>query len=131
MTQVFGTFAVSGASQTVATFRSDKRVGRVDFQIRNLGTAQIILDVQDATADGAFVDIYSGTKTIKAGGVETLSISSAKSRIRIISASTNVNSAQIQLQAMYFGNTFGGNLSLEDNIPRTGFTGSRVPLGEG
>jgi hypothetical protein len=122
-----GQFPVKGASVQFAQFRSNGRIGRVDFQLRNLGTADLIIAATECDADGSNSATIGSTTTVKPGGIQTMSLVSAKALLRFKSHSSNVNSGTIQLDAQFLGRAHYGQLTLDENLPNSAFaTGANL-----
>lgn len=130
-TQTFGQYGVSGVNKPIVTYRTDLRAGRIDFQIRNYGTASVKVRIAEAEVDGTLAANLVNDTAVNPGGVIDLSINSAKGTVTIYSGSGNTGSSNIYLSANFFGLSFyGGNLSDMESINRSGFfAGTDLPTG--
>ena len=126
-TSLSGLFSVSGASQEVARYLSDGRIGRVDFQVRNTSNKTLILNVVDEQIDGSgSASVLSSAVSVLPGGIVTLSAASAKPVIKVISASSNTASGQVHITGNFLGTTFYGNLQLLPSSALTAFNGPNI-----
>lgn len=129
-TSNLGHFSVKGVSIPFAVFRTDFRVGRVDFSFRNLDKKAVAVNITESEVDGTLPALLAGDVVIQPGGVASVSINSAKGLVSLNSGSGNLNSAHVLVDANYLGATFwGGTLSLLENLPNTGFSGPNLTPG--
>ena len=63
---------------------------------------------------------------IKAGGISTISFSTAKPAILFKSASSNVNNSVVNLDAQFLGRAFYGQLDVAENLKNKSFDGINI-----
>jgi hypothetical protein len=128
----YGIYAVKGTSQPFVTYRTDFRVGRIDFQIRNYGENPVKIQVQESEVNGSLARVVVNDTTIQVGGgVIDLPVNIAKGQVQLLSGSGNTAASNVHVQATFFGLSFyGGNLADMESINRSGWTaGTDLPKG--
>jgi hypothetical protein len=120
----YGQYAVKGINTPFVTYRTDFRVGRIDFQIRNYGDNPVKVQVQESEVDGTGTVVVAGDTLINVGGgVVDLAINVAKGQVQLLSGSGNTANSNIYLQAQFFGHTFyGGNVGDMESLTASGWT---------
>ena len=128
----FGQYAVKGVLQPFVTYRTDFRIGRIDFQIRNYGDNVVKVQVQESEVDGSLNTLVVGDTLINVGGgVVDLSVNVAKGQVQLLSGSGNTANSNVYVQAQFFGHSFyGGNLADMESLNRSGWSaGTDLPTG--
>jgi len=128
----YGIYAVKGVSQAFVTYRTDFRVGRIDFQIRNYGEQPVKIQIKESEVNGTLARVVVGDTTIQVGGgVIDLPVNIAKGQVQLLSGSGNTANSNVHVQATFFGlSFFGGNLADMESLDRSGWTaGTDLPTG--
>lgn len=129
----YGQYAVKGVLKPFVTYRTDFRVGRIDFQIRNYDPVNAVkVQVQESEVDGSLNTLVVGDTTIQpGGGVVDLSVNVAKGVVQLLSGSGNTANANVYVQANFFGLSFyGGSFGDMEDLDRSGWTaGTDIPRG--
>jgi hypothetical protein len=128
----YGQYAVKGTLTPFVTYRTDFRVGRIDFQIRNYDPVNAIkVQVQESEVDGTLAQLVVGDTLINpGGGVIDLSVNVAKGQVQLLSGSGNTASGNVYVQAQFFGLSFyGGSFGDMEDLNRSGTTGTDIPPG--
>jgi hypothetical protein len=124
MTQTFGQYAVSQIPSTpFVTYRTDFRVGRIDFQVRNYGINPVVIRAAESEVDGTLAANLVNNTLINPDGVVTFSVNSAKGIVQLLSGSgSGLLSSNVFVSANFMGLSFyGGNLSDMEDLTRSGF----------
>lgn len=123
---LYGQFPVYGQAKVAAKFWSSGKVGRVDFQLRNIGMKTVKVGMFESTLDGS-TQVQLGTDVeIVPGGIVTLSVSTAKPAILFKSSTTNLDHSLINLDAQFLGRPFYGQLDIAENLPNSSFGGADI-----
>jgi hypothetical protein len=128
----FAQYAVKGSNVAFATYRTDNRAGRIDFQIRNYGLNPVLVRIEESELDGTFpANLVDDTLIQPGGAVVDLSINSAKGQVQLLSGSGSGSNSNVYVQAQFFGISFyGGNIADMESIDRSGFyVGTDLPTG--
>lgn len=121
-----GPIAVKGAEEVLATYRHDKRAGRIDFRIRSISGDNIMVQVVEEDLEGNETNLGSETEIVSRGD-QTITVVSQKPVVRVKSGENNTGSAYIRLDAQYIGLPFtGGQLDLDANLARESFDGPNI-----
>jgi hypothetical protein len=128
----YGIYAVKGVSQPFVTYRTDFRVGRIDFQLRNYGDNPVQIKIQESEVNGTASSVVVNDTLINVGGgVVDLPINVAKGQVQLLSGSGNTAASSVHVMATFFGLSFyGGNLADMEDLNRSGWTaGTDLPTG--
>jgi hypothetical protein len=128
----YGIYAVKGVSQPFVTYRTDFRVGRIDFQLRNYGDNPVQIQIQESEVNGTSSSVVVDDTLINVGGgVVDLPINVAKGQVQLLSGSGNTAASSVHVMATFFGLSFyGGNLADMEDLNRSGWTaGTDLPTG--
>jgi hypothetical protein len=122
-TQTFGQYGVSTIPSTpFVTYRTDFRVGRIDFQVRNYGINPVIIRAAESEVDGSLPANLVGNTLINPDGVVTFSVNSAKGIVQLLSGSgSGLLSSNVFVSANFLGSFYGGNISDMEDLTRSGF----------
>ena len=123
---LFGQFPVYGSEKVAAKFWSNGKIGRADFQLRNIGDNEVVVALYEADMKNENQAKLGDSATIKAGGIVTISVSTAKPVILFKSDTTNVNDSLINLDAQFIGRAFYGQLDIAENLPNEAFEGTNL-----
>jgi hypothetical protein len=128
----YGIYAVKGVSTPFVTYRTDFRVGRIDFQIRNYGDSPVKVQIRESEVNGTSSSVVVNDTLISVGGgVVDLPINVAKGQVQLLSGSGNLAASSVHVQATFFGLSFyGGSISDMESLNRSGWTaGTDLPTG--
>ena len=134
MTQTYGQYAVKGAATPFVTYRTDWRVGRINFTFRNFGDNTVKIQIQEFEVDGTYPKLLfdgSSSPIVNGGGTLEVSVNSAKGQVQLLSSSGNTANSNVYVTADFMGMSFyGGNLADMESLNRSGFfTGTDIPGG--
>lgn len=119
-------FNANGAGNKVARFRSNRKIGRIDFQIRNLGSEAVTLALYETNAEGVSEVKVGSDLSLAAGGINTISAASSKPLLIVRTATGNTGASLVQIDAMFLGRPLYGQATLDENLPNNGFSGSNL-----
>lgn len=129
MSQSYGLYSVKGSDEVFADFRTDKRVGRVDFQFLNLDGDAVSVIAEEM--DNAGVSKELSTLDLASKSQGTLSVTSSKPRIRLKSGSGNTGNAQVRVDSNFLtGAIYGGNIATDYTSKKESFDGPNLTPGE-
>jgi hypothetical protein len=128
----YGIYAVKGVSTPFVTYRTDFRVGRIDFQIRNYGDSPVKVQIRESEVNGTSSSVVVNDTLISVGGgVVDLPVNVAKGQVQLLSGSGNLSASSVHVMATFFGLSFyGGNIGDMESLDRSGWTaGTDIPRG--